>query len=163
MEKRESVPVNVRLRGEESSGQLAVIEFVVAAGDYGPPLHVHSLHGEGFYVLHGELTFQVEGQMLTGGPGTFVFAARGVAHTFANRTEREARLLVLCAPAGFETYFEQLAADYARGRWPSSAPTQPRDRGRPEDQGVRADRVTPPMLSGPLGRVASSTSRAESA
>src|SRR5712691_10276963 len=111
MEKRESLPVIVRLRGNESGGQLAVIEFVVAAGNSGPPLHVHPLHGEGFYVLQGELTFQVQRAMLTGGPGAFAFAAAGVPHTFANRTEREARLLVLCAPAGFETYFEQMAAD----------------------------------------------------
>jgi hypothetical protein len=65
--------------------------------------------------------------MLTGGAGTFAFAARGLAHTFANRTEREARLLVLCAPAGFEKYFEQMAADFARGRWPSPARPDPAD------------------------------------
>jgi quercetin dioxygenase-like cupin family protein len=58
--------------------------------------------GEGFYVLQGELRFQVPGEMLTGGAGTFAFAAAGVPHTFANRSEREARLPVLCAPAGFE-------------------------------------------------------------
>jgi quercetin dioxygenase-like cupin family protein len=127
METGESPPVIVRLRGDESGGQLAVIEFVIAAGDDGPPLHVHPLHGEGFYVLQGEVTFQAQDQMLTGGPGTFAFAAAGVPHTFANRTEREARLLVLCAPAGFETYFEQMAADYARGRWPSSARPDPAD------------------------------------
>jgi quercetin dioxygenase-like cupin family protein len=127
MEKRQSPPVIVRLRGDESGGQLAVTEFVVAAGDYGPPLHIHPKRGEGFYVLQGEITFQVQGEMLTGGPGTFAYAARGVAHTFANRTERESRLLVLCAPAGFETYFEQMAADYARGRWPSPARPDPAD------------------------------------
>jgi quercetin dioxygenase-like cupin family protein len=127
MEKRESPPVNVLLRGDESGGQLALIEFMVAAGDYGPPLHVHPLHGEGFYVLQGEVTVQVQGEMLTGGPGTFAFAAPGVAHTFANRTEREARLLVLCTPAGFDAYFEQMAADYARGRWPSPARPDPAD------------------------------------
>jgi quercetin dioxygenase-like cupin family protein len=58
MQKRQSPPVIVRLRGDESNGQLAVIEFVVAAGDHGPPLHVHPQHGEAFYVLQGELTFR---------------------------------------------------------------------------------------------------------
>ena len=88
MEKRESLPVNVRLR---------------------------------------DVTFQLQGEMLKGGPGTFAFAERGVAHTFANPTEREARLLVLGAPAGSETYFEEMAADYARGHWPSSARPDPAD------------------------------------
>jgi len=121
MAKRVTAPISVRLRGEESGGHLAVIEFVVAAGDLGPPLHVHPAHGEGFYVLDGEVTIRLGDELLAGAPGTFAFAAQGVAHTFANQSDRDARLLVLCAPAGFESYFDRLAADYASGRWPSSA------------------------------------------
>ncbi len=127
MERKESLPVNVHLRGADSAGQLAVIELAVAPDNYGPPLHVHPLHGEGFYVLDGEVTFQVRDEIMTAGTGTFLFAAPGVSHTFANRTAREARLLVLCAPAGFETYFEQMASDYTDGRWPSPARPDPAD------------------------------------
>jgi quercetin dioxygenase-like cupin family protein len=105
-----SPSIQVHLRGESSDGRLAVIEYVVAAGEAGPPLHVHPGHGEGFYVLEGEVTFQVRDRLLTARAGSLAFAAAGVPHTFANRAGRDARLLVLCAPAGFEEYFDRLAA-----------------------------------------------------
>jgi len=34
-------------------------------------------------------------------------------HTYANRSGKEARVLLLCTPAGFERYFDGLAAEYA--------------------------------------------------
>jgi quercetin dioxygenase-like cupin family protein len=47
--------IRVRLCGEDSGGELAVIEEVLGAEFEGPPLHVHPSFGEGFYVLEGEL------------------------------------------------------------------------------------------------------------
>jgi quercetin dioxygenase-like cupin family protein len=114
--------IRVRLRGEDSGGELAVIEEVLGADFEGPPLHVHPSFGEGFYVLEGELTFRMEDETVSGGPGTFVFAPRGVAHTFANLSGSRARALVFCAPAGFERYFEWLAAQQAGVEPPHERP-----------------------------------------
>ena len=101
--------VIVHLRGQQSDGQLALIEVVVAAGAEGPPLHVHPAHAEGFYVLDGEVLVQLGDEVRGGRAGDFFFAASGTPHTFANATERDARLLVTCTPAGFEAYFDRLA------------------------------------------------------
>lgn len=117
-------PVEVLLRGEASGGHLAVAEFVLSPGSGGPPLHIHPKHGEGFYVIEGELTIRIGDVVTKAGPGTFVFAAIGVPHTFANQGDAAARLLVVCTPAGFEEYFDRLATDYARGQWPSPARPQ---------------------------------------
>jgi mannose-6-phosphate isomerase-like protein (cupin superfamily) len=76
--------IRVRLSGKDSEGELAVIEEVLEADFEGPPLHVHASFGEGFYILEGELSFQMEEETVSGGPATFVFAPRGVPHTFAN-------------------------------------------------------------------------------
>jgi mannose-6-phosphate isomerase-like protein (cupin superfamily) len=105
--------IRISLRGEDSAGQLAVIEEVVPAGFDGPPLHVHPSFDEGFYGLEGELAFRMEDEIVSGGPGTFAFAPRGVPHTFANLSGQEARALIVCTPAGFERYFEWLAAQQA--------------------------------------------------
>ena len=86
-----------------------MIEVLVAAGAAGPPLHVHPAHAEGFYLLEGELLVQVRDELRNGRAGEFFFAAAGTPHTFANRGERDARLLVTCTPAGFERYFDRLA------------------------------------------------------
>jgi mannose-6-phosphate isomerase-like protein (cupin superfamily) len=102
--------IHVHLRGDDSDGRLAVVELVMAAGVGGPPLHVHRKHGEGFDVLEGEVAFQMGDELVTAGPGALAFAAAGTPHTLANRTDRDARMLVLCAPAGFEEYFDRLAA-----------------------------------------------------
>src|SRR5262245_34488090 len=97
-------PVNVRLHGQDSDGRLAVIEMVVAAAGACRPPPLHPRHAEGFYVLEGELTVQVGDTLMTAGAGTFHFTPRGTPHTFANCSGRDARMLVLCTPAGFETY-----------------------------------------------------------
>ena len=116
----------VALRGEQSDGAISVIENAVPAGWDGPPLHHHEFD-ETFYVLDGELTFQVRDELFTAGPGALAVAPGGVAHTLANLGDVPARYLLLCTPAGFEGYFARLAAD-AAGEDPPSwarAPTPP--------------------------------------
>ncbi len=94
-------PTTILLRGEESGGQISIIENTLEAGAPGPPLHHHDFD-EAFYVLDGELTFQVEDQLRTAGPGDLAFAPRNVPHTLANRSTTPATYLLVCTPAGFE-------------------------------------------------------------
>jgi quercetin dioxygenase-like cupin family protein len=116
----------VALRGEQSDGAISVIENTVPARWDGPPLHRHAFD-ETFYVLDGELTFQVEDELYTAAAGALAFAPGGVDHTLANLTDAPARYLLLCTPAGFEGYFARLAAE-AAGEEPPAwalAPTPP--------------------------------------
>jgi EmrB/QacA subfamily drug resistance transporter len=106
-------PIDVRLRGEQTKGRLAAIENTIGAGFGGPPLHVHPDFDETFYVLEGELTFQLESERLTAGAGVLVFAPGETPHAFANLSGKQARVLILCTPAGFERYFDRLAAQQA--------------------------------------------------
>jgi quercetin dioxygenase-like cupin family protein len=99
----------VLLRSEQTAGAIGAVEVRVPAGWEGPPLHHHAFD-EAFYVLDGELTFQLGDELVTAGPGAFVFAAGGAVHTLANRSEAPARYLLLCTPAGFERYFARIAA-----------------------------------------------------
>jgi len=102
----------IYVRSEQSRGRLAVIENRMPAGAPGPPLHVHDFD-EAFYVLEGELTFQFGDEITTAGPGKLAFAAGGVPHTLANRSEAPARYLLICAPAGFERTLARRSADRA--------------------------------------------------
>jgi len=116
----ERAPINVLLRSEQSGGQIAVMDNIVGAGFPGPPLHHHDFD-EMFYVMEGELTFQLEGEIFTRKQGELAFAPRGVPHTFANLSGTEARTLIICTPAGFERYFDRLAAKQAGSEPPASA------------------------------------------
>ena len=85
---------------------LATIE--IAPGRDGPPAHAHSDEDDSFYILSGELTFEVEGEEVVAPAGTFVLLPPGVTHTFANRTSEPVRMLNVHAPAGFD---KRLAED----------------------------------------------------
>jgi len=105
----ESAGPRVLLRSEESGGEVSVIETAPPPGA-GPPLHYHDFD-EAFYVLDGELTFQLRDQRIQVRAGELVFAPRGVTHTFANLSDAPARQLIVCTPAGFERYFARMAAE----------------------------------------------------
>jgi mannose-6-phosphate isomerase-like protein (cupin superfamily) len=102
----------VLLRSEESGGAVSIIDTASPAGFAGPPLHTHDFD-EAFYVLEGELTFQLEDRLFTAGAGELAFAPRNVPHTYANRSGAPARVLIVCTPAGFERYFARMAAERA--------------------------------------------------
>jgi uncharacterized cupin superfamily protein len=102
----------VLLGGSAGAGRVAVMDNMVPAGANGPPLHHHAFD-EIFYVLDGELTFQLGDELFTRGAGELAFAARGAHHAFANRSGAEARMLLVCTPAGFERYFQRMAARQA--------------------------------------------------
>jgi quercetin dioxygenase-like cupin family protein len=107
-----SLTTHVLLRSEQTEGELAVVENAVGPGFGGPPLHHHDFD-EAFYVLEGEMTFDVAGERVTAGAGEVAFAPRGEVHTLANLSGAPARYLLLCTPAGFERYFDRIAADQA--------------------------------------------------
>ena len=98
---------DVLLRSEESNGVVSIIDNTVPANWPGPFLHKHDFD-EAFYVLEGELTFQVEDAVITKRAGELAFAPRGVAHTLANHSDAPARYVLVCTPAGFERYFARM-------------------------------------------------------
>jgi quercetin dioxygenase-like cupin family protein len=64
--------------------------------------HVHAEEDDAFYILEGELTFEVDGEEIVAGPGTFVLVPPGVRHGFTNHADTPVRMLNLHAPAGFD-------------------------------------------------------------
>jgi mannose-6-phosphate isomerase-like protein (cupin superfamily) len=96
------------------------MDNTVSADFPGPPLHHHDFD-ETFYVLEGELTFQLKDEVFTRKAGQLAFAPRNVPHTFANKSGAEARTLIVCTSAGFERYFERMAAERAGVEPPASA------------------------------------------
>jgi quercetin dioxygenase-like cupin family protein len=96
----------VLLRSEESDGQLAIVEL---SGRGRPSLHHHDFD-ETFYVLEGKLTFRLGDDVFIRTAGELVFVPRGVAHTYANLSGAPARVLLAITPAGFERYFDRIAA-----------------------------------------------------
>jgi quercetin dioxygenase-like cupin family protein len=100
---------NVLLRSEQSGNHVSVMENVVPAHNPGPPLHTHDFD-EAFYMLEGELIFQVADELFTKRAGELAFAPRNVPHALANHSDADARYLLVCTPAGLERHFARAAA-----------------------------------------------------
>ena len=110
-------PPKVLLRSEQSDGHVALVELT---GGGRPPLHHHDFD-ETFYVLEGELTFQLGDDVFTRRAGGVAFAPRGVPHTYANLSVAPARALIVITPAGFERYFDRIAARFSGTEPPPEA------------------------------------------
>ena len=79
----------------ETGAAYSLTEHLVTAAS-NPPMHVQVDEDEAFYILDGEVEFEVDGVVATARPGTFAFVARGAAHTFRVLTDT-ARMLVICS------------------------------------------------------------------
>jgi quercetin dioxygenase-like cupin family protein len=79
----------------ETGGAYSLTEHLVTAAS-NPPMHVQVDEDEAFYILDGEIEFEVDGQVALATQGTFAFVARGAAHTFRVLTDT-ARMLVICS------------------------------------------------------------------
>jgi mannose-6-phosphate isomerase-like protein (cupin superfamily) len=119
----ERAPLKVLLRGEHSRCEVSVISSGSLPSFGGPPLHHHDFD-ETFYVIEGELTFQLGEELFTRKAGEFAFAPRGMPHTYANLSVAPTRHLIVCTPAGFERYFARIAAE-RRGEEPPEWALQP--------------------------------------
>ncbi|MAG34882.1 MAG: cupin domain-containing protein [Dehalococcoidia bacterium] len=104
--------VTPKVVSADTAGAWSLLEVTYApvGGFPGPPLHRHDGYDETFYILDGDVTFRLGERTLTQSAGACVFIPRGQPHTFANHAEQPARFLLLLTPAGFEQYFEELAA-----------------------------------------------------
>ena len=87
----------------------ALVEHVIAPRTLAAPLHTHEHEDEISYVLAGEMGAQIGDEVIHAGRGELVRKPRGIPHAFWNRTDEPARLLELITPAGFETYFADIA------------------------------------------------------
>jgi quercetin dioxygenase-like cupin family protein len=108
--------------GQETNGTYAIWEAIVPPGG-GPPPHVHSREDEGFYVLEGEITFQVGNERIVATPGMFANMPIGTPHSFKNESGKPAKMIISIAPAGLENMFFEIGVPLPEGATTASPPT----------------------------------------
>jgi quercetin dioxygenase-like cupin family protein len=87
--------------------ELALIELELAPGFEGPEPHTHDDDVDAFYVLDGEVGFQVGSEQLLLGAGSFVAAPPGVLHTFTGGAHASRLLNVHAPSAGFHDWLRE--------------------------------------------------------
>ncbi len=100
-----------------TGGELLAFDFGLRPGGAVPMPHVHPLQTERFEVVSGQMRFMVGWKTVMAGPGDVLEVAPGVAHSFANAGEDEARLRVEVRPAlQMEEMFAEVIALAQSGR-----------------------------------------------
>lgn len=93
----------ILLTGADTAGRYCLIDMHIPPGG-GPPPHRHDFE-EMFTVLEGEIEITFRGAKLTARAGETVNVPANAPHFFRNISERPARMLCLCSPAGQEELF----------------------------------------------------------
>ena len=121
--------VTIKAGSEETSGGAVITENLAPRGA-GSPLHVHHREDEWFYVLEGELTLWVGGEIVVAGAGGFVYGPRDIPHTFTVSSE-QARFLLVTHPGAFDGFVRALGQPAERLEIPDGP-------GAPPDMGLLA-------------------------
>ena len=98
-----------KVKAKDTGGAFSVLESVVQPGT-GPVPHRHSREDEGFYVLEGQYEFRVGDRVILASAGSFLFAPRGIPHTYKNVGTAPSRHITFISPAGLEKFFEERTA-----------------------------------------------------
>lgn len=102
------VGVIFKVFGPLTGGAFSIVEHPLEPGTLAMP-HTHRGEDELSYVLEGEVGVKVGDLVVQATPGSYVFKPRGIPHTFWNAGPGPARLLEIISPAGFESYFREMA------------------------------------------------------
>ena len=98
----------ILLTGEDTGGSYTLVE------NYNPPgasipLHLHRNEDETFYVVSGEVEFEINGEIVLATAGATVYLPRNAPHSFTIVGSEPAKMLFMLMPAGLEKYFEELS------------------------------------------------------
>lgn len=127
----------ILLTGKDTAGQYCLIDMHVPPGG-GPPPHRHDFE-ESFTVLEGEIEATFRGQHSTVRQGETIHIPANAPHQFQNRSERPARLLCICSPAGQEEFFKEVGVPVASR---TEAPPKP-DPGQEKAFKAKAEALAP--------------------
>ena len=102
--------VEWKIDGDASEGRFSVVHHPIAPRALAAPLHYHHNEDEYSFVLEGTLGALLGDEVVTAGPGTWVFKPRHQWHAFWNAGDTTCRIIEVISPAGFEAYFREVAA-----------------------------------------------------
>lgn len=102
-----------KIAGTESRERFSVVHHPLAPRALAAPLHRHTREDEYSFVLEGTLGALLGDDVVTAGPGTWVFKPRNQWHTFWNAGDTPCEIIEIISPAGFENFFRELAGVYA--------------------------------------------------
>ena len=93
----------ILVTGDETGGRYCLIDMLVSPAG-GPPPHRHDFE-EMLTILEGEIELTSRGESQRATAGLTVNIPANAPHSFKNTSDKSARLLCMCTPAGQEDFF----------------------------------------------------------
>ena len=112
----------VLLTGKDTAGRYCLIDMHIPPGG-GPPPHRHDFE-DSFTVLEGEIEATFRGAASTVRAGQVIAIPANAPHQFRNASNRPARLLCICSPAGQEDFFFDVGVPVATRTTPPPKPDE---------------------------------------
>jgi mannose-6-phosphate isomerase-like protein (cupin superfamily) len=106
------MPLTMLCEARETGGAWSLFEEEVPLG-MGPPAHRHDWD-EAYYILEGEVDFEIDGRGVRSSQGDFNYLPRNTVHGFKGASEAPARLLIFAAPAHGSEFFHELNDEVRR-------------------------------------------------
>jgi mannose-6-phosphate isomerase-like protein (cupin superfamily) len=100
------MPLRFLCDSRETGGAWSLFEEDVPLG-MGPPPHRHAWD-EAYYVLKGEVNFEIDGQSVTVRAGDFARLPANTVHGFKGASADGARVLIFAAPGHASAFFEEV-------------------------------------------------------
>ena len=122
----------ILVSGKDTAGRYSLIDMLVPPGG-GPPPHRHDFE-EMFTILDGEIELTFRGQVHRASAGSTVNVPANAPHSFKNKSDKPARMLCMCTPAGQEELFMEVGD-------PVESRTAPPPKLSPAEQAERIQRA----------------------
>ena len=114
----------IKATGADTGGRIAIIEITEPPGAVAPK-HVHHNEDEGFWVLEGDVRFDVGGTTIAASAGDYAFGPRDIPHSYRVGPDG-CRMLFIVTPAGFEELVRLISVPAQTRSLPPS-PQEPPD------------------------------------
>jgi quercetin dioxygenase-like cupin family protein len=113
----------IKVTAEQTGGLLSIVE-ITEPPNQAAPLHVHHREDEGFWVLEGDVTFEVGDTSIDAHAGDFAFGPRGIPHRYTVGPAG-CRMLFILTPGGFENLVREMSTPARERTLPPEAEDEP--------------------------------------
>jgi quercetin dioxygenase-like cupin family protein len=113
----------IKVTAEQTGGVLSIIEITEPPNAAGP-LHVHHREDEGFWILEGDVTFEVGDTTISASAGDFAFGPRDIPHRYTAGPSG-CRMLFIMTPGGFEDLIREMSVPAESRTLPPASDDKP--------------------------------------
>jgi quercetin dioxygenase-like cupin family protein len=113
----------IKATAADTGGLMTIVE-VTEPPRAEAPLHVHHRDDEGFWVLEGDVSFEVGDETIEASAGDYVFGPRDVPHRFTVG-DGGCRMLFILVPGGIEDVIRATSEPAPRRTLPPPPETEP--------------------------------------